>query len=110
MQDPLASLFEDEPEEITTVVNIRTETCEVRIDRGTIWGNPFSHLPKSAAKWQVSTREEAITKYREYILEQPELLEKLDTLKGKKLGCWCKPKSCHGDVLIELLHSRRSSK
>jgi hypothetical protein len=21
---------------------------------------------------------------------------------GKKLGCWCRPKACHGDVLIEL--------
>jgi Domain of unknown function (DUF4326) len=23
-------------------------------------------------------------------------------LKGKKLGCWCKPNACHGNVLIEL--------
>jgi hypothetical protein len=23
-------------------------------------------------------------------------------LKGKKLGCWCKPNACHGDVLAEL--------
>ena len=25
-----------------------------------------------------------------------------DELKGKTLGCFCKPKSCHGDVLVEL--------
>ena len=23
-------------------------------------------------------------------------------LKGKTLGCWCKPYPCHGDVLAEL--------
>jgi hypothetical protein len=23
-------------------------------------------------------------------------------LKGKVLGCWCKPDACHGDVLAEL--------
>ena len=27
-------------------------------------------------------------------------------LKGKKLGCWCKPECCHGDVLVELLMNR----
>lgn len=24
-------------------------------------------------------------------------------LKDKVLGCWCKPLSCHGDVLVELI-------
>ena len=27
----------------------------------------------------------------------------LDELKDKRLGCFCKPKSCHGDILIELI-------
>jgi len=33
----------------------------------------------------------------------PELLKELEKLRGKILGCWCKPKACHGDVIIELL-------
>lgn len=88
---------------VTRVVNLRDEECDVRIDRGTPWGNPFSHLPVSAAKWKVATREEAIEKYREYIKTRPDLLARLGELKGKRLGCWCKPKACHGDVLLELL-------
>jgi len=28
-----------------------------------------------------------------------ELLE----MKGKNLGCWCHPKSCHGDVLLFII-------
>lgn len=110
MKHVLADLFDDEP--ITTVVSIRKkkdgtrDVCDVRIDRGTIWGNPYSHLPHSQAKWKVDTREEAIEKYREYIMNRPDLLARLDELKGKKLGCWCKPQSCHGDILVELINER----
>lgn len=64
-----------------------------------IWHNPF----RVGKKY---TREQAIAKYREYIVEktkaQPELYD-LKTLKGKKLGCWCHPDPCHGDVLRELV-------
>jgi len=92
----------------TTVVNIKKEEFDVYIGRSnskytSIWGNPFSHLEKSAAKFKVSSRKEAVEKYREWILTQPELLNKLEDLRGKRLGCWCKPLECHGDVLVELL-------
>lgn len=30
-------------------------------------------------------------------------MEELLLLKGKTLGCWCKPEACHGDVLVELV-------
>ena len=29
--------------------------------------------------------------------------EQVNELSGKTLVCYCKPHSCHGDVLIELL-------
>lgn len=77
---------------------------DVYIGRGSIWGNPFSHLENTKAIYKVETREEAVEKYREWILNQPKLLNKLHRLKGKTLGCYCKPKSCHGDVLIELIN------
>ena len=55
------------------------------------------------------TRNEIIQKYKTYILEKIERKEitqdQLDTLRGKKLGCWCKPDTCHGDVLAEILDS-----
>ena len=53
-------------------------------------------------------RDCAVTRYEEYIRarlrEEPELVVQLRALQGKRLGCWCKPKACHGDVLVKLLH------
>ena len=53
------------------------------------------------------TREEVISKYKTYIeariKSEPQLEEELKSLKGKKLGCWCHPEACHGDVLLEIL-------
>lgn len=88
----------------TKVVNKYHNTpYDVYIGRGSIWGNPFTHLEgKSLAKYKVSTREEAIEKYREWVVKQPKIMERLPELKGKTLGCFCHPKPCHGDVLAEL--------
>jgi hypothetical protein len=36
-------------------------------------------------------RDGCIEKYREYILGNEELMKELPSLKGKTLGCWCKP-------------------
>lgn len=97
----------------TTVVNVKkrlplVDPPYVYIGRGSPWGNPFTHLPLAGTKaaYQVATREEAIEKYREWILKQPALLKRLGELKGKVLGCYCKPQSCHGDVLVELIEER----
>lgn len=87
---------------MTTVVHINKTPYDVYIGRPSKWGNPFSHRPGTAAKYVVATREEAISKYREYLLSSPELLDQLHELKGKTLACWCKPLSCHGDILAEL--------
>ncbi len=87
----------------TTVVHCKREAFDIYIGRPSIWGNLFSHVDRSRAKYVVETREEAIEAYFEWILTQPKLLSKLESLRGKRLGCWCKPQSCHGDVLVELL-------
>jgi hypothetical protein len=88
---------------ITKVVNKYKEPYDIYIGRGSIWGNPFSHKEGTKAIYKVETREEAIEKYREWILAQPHLLKKIKKLKGKTLGCFCKPLKCHGDVLVELI-------
>jgi len=75
---------------------------DVYIGRGSKWWNPFSHMEGTKAQIKVGTREEAIEKYKVWILKQPELLNSLHELKGKVLCCFCKPKACHGDVLAEL--------
>lgn len=58
---------------------------------------------KTKAEFIVNSREESIKKYKEYILNKPKLLNDIEELRGKVLACWCKPLSCHGDILIELL-------
>lgn len=91
----------------TRVVNINKEPYDVYIGRGSKWGNPFTHKDGTTAKYKVDTRKEAIENYREYIMfgEGKHLLNDLHELKGKVLGCFCKPKSCHGDILAELVNN-----
>jgi hypothetical protein len=79
---------------------------DVYIGRPSKWGNPYSHMPGTLAQYRVATRQEALDRYREWILQQPELMAALPELRGKTLICWCKPASCHGDVLAELVSTR----
>ena len=92
----------------TRVVHCQREPYDVYIGRPSDWGNPFTHIKdrSTRAEFIVRNREEAIAKYREWVISQPEMMKRLEELRGKTLGCWCKPKSCHGDVIIELLNSR----
>ena len=62
------------------------------------WANPFS-----VKKWG---RQEAIKRYEEKLRGKPELLVRLPELEDKILACWCKPKACHGDVLLRLIEER----
>ena len=85
------------------VVHCKKEPYDVYIGRGSKFGNPYSHLPNSAAPFPVETREDAIRLYEEWIRSQPELMEAAKKeLRGKILGCWCAPLACHGDVLIRI--------
>ena len=79
---------------MTKVVHCRKERYDVLIDRTTKWGNPFRIGPY--------TREESLAKYEEWIQDQLWLLKDIHELKDKILGCWCKPKACHGDILAKL--------
>lgn len=90
---------------MTTVVNKYKHPYDVYIGRGSKWGNPYSHLQGTQAKYVVSTRQEAVDKFQEYILygEGQHLLNDLHELQNKTLGCFCKPQACHGDILVELV-------
>ena len=48
-------------------------------------------------------RERVIGMYEVHIRRRPDLLAALPELVGKRLGCYCKPEACHGDVLVKLL-------
>jgi hypothetical protein len=81
----------------TTVVNKRFEAFDVYVGRPSKWGNPFT-IGKDG------TRHEVITKYLNWPQTQPALLGAIPELRGKRLGCWCKPAECHGDILAELVN------
>lgn len=85
---------------IPKVVHCKREEFDVYIGRGSRWGNPYSHKVGTLAEHVVGSRTEAIQKFEEYLLSNEELMASLPELKGKTLGCWCKPKSCHGDILL----------
>lgn len=87
---------------MTRVVHCKREAYDVYIGRPSRWGNPFSHKKGTLAKYQIDSREDAIQRYREWVVGQPDLMKDLYKLRGKVLGCWCKPSPCHGDVLAEL--------
>lgn len=82
------------------VVNKKNESYDVYIGRGSKWGNPFIIGVDG-------TRKEVIEKYEEYIRNNEQLLSCLHELEGMRLGCFCKPKSCHGDILVKLLREQK---
>jgi hypothetical protein len=90
-----------------SVVHCKKAPYDIYIGRPSKWGNPFTHLKdgKTLAKYIVGSRDEAVEAYREWITkgDGKYLMDDLHELKNKVLGCWCHPKSCHGDVLSELV-------
>lgn len=51
---------------------------------------------------------DALRLYVDHLDGHPILLDRaIHELRGKTLGCWCRPKLCHGDVLAHLADGRR---
>jgi hypothetical protein len=86
----------------TRVVHVKKESYEIFIGRPSKWGNPF-RIGKDG------TREQVIEKYRNWISKNPDLLGSISELRGRVLGCWCKPLSCHGDILAELAENQQNT-
>ncbi len=76
------------------VVNRYKSKFDVYIGRGSKWGNPFI-LGKDG------DRDEVCDKYEEWFWKQ-DICNDISELKGKILGCFCKPKRCHGDFLARI--------
>ena len=88
---------------------------DVMIGRPSIFGNPYSHMENTQALYRVANRDEAVDKYREYILLRRQhdsiFASKLQELANKakqgdiNLVCYCHPLRCHGQILKELLEN-----
>jgi len=87
----------------TRVVNLNRQAYDVRIDRRGPYGNSFvigrdgdraTVIEKHMAHWRT-------------LLANPVTYQHaiacLSYMKGKRLGCHCKPKSCQGDNYVQLI-------
>ena len=101
---------------VTQVVNLRTEKCDVKICRTK--DNKIPHAPESGCFGNPFflkdvddevEREVVLEKYRKYFLAKVELdldfRKAVLGLRGKKIGCFCKPRRCHGDAIVEWLET-----
>lgn len=94
----------------------------VKVDRTTIWGNPWKVAEFYYPGWNTPTlaQAETVRLFRAAVsgfdsngsfcrpIAHPEsrigiIIARLPELRGKNLACWCKPgEPCHADVLLEL--------
>lgn len=87
--------------------------------RGSVLGNPYTDIKTKETKalYVVKTREEAIEKYRHYFdvmcdsnlrfkKAVDDIYRKYKAGNDVYLGCYCHPKSCHCDVIVEKLRKR----
>ncbi len=106
----LMLLTEDERREVAAltpeVINVKTDKSisgVVQIGRPSIYGNPYKI-------GEAGTRDEVITAYKLHLavlIDSDEaFINALEELHGKRLGCFCHPEACHGDVLAELVRNR----
>jgi hypothetical protein len=97
----------------TKVVNLRRDPYDVYIGRPGkgepgYFGNPIrvGDVCFVCGKRHTSGAF-TIPCYRDYfysrLAKDPDFKRNVEKLRGKVLGCFCKPKPCHGDVIVEYL-------
>lgn len=66
-----------------------------------MWGNKFKCS-------EAGGRETAISLFKEDFIKRIKSGEikkaHLETLRGMRLGCTCKPKACHGDIIAMIVN------
>ena len=99
---------------MATVVHLKrsngqvVQDCDVYIGRGcnmggwrlqqSKWHNPFTLKQYG---------DQAIILYEQYIRGST-LMNDIEELRNKRLGCWCSPLACHGDILVKILNERNN--
>jgi hypothetical protein len=90
------------------VVNIGRSRYDVYIGRAGkrqdgYFGNPFR-------VGRDGTREQVIEKFRAWfenrIVADPAYRKRVLALKGKRLGCFCSPLACHGQIIADWVNAQ----
>jgi hypothetical protein len=93
----------------TLVINRKhqppTNVGSIYIGRPSIFGNPF-YLGRDGTRAQVIEKYE--TYLRDRIAKDAKFRAEVKALHGKVLSCWCKPLTCHGDVLAKVAEELNS--
>lgn len=89
----------------TVVANINTDSALISwaeakgiyiyVGRGSKWGNPYQ-IPQDGDRDRVCWCYE-----QHYIKFKPSIIDNIESLEGKVLGCYCSPQRCHGDELAK---------
>jgi hypothetical protein len=99
----------------TSIVNLRHHnTAEVYCGRGSVYGNPFE-IGRDGDRNDVCDKFE---KYFHNKLLNTEFRANVMSLKGKRLGCWCKcsppcnnpkckPHRCHLETIINYIENEK---
>jgi hypothetical protein len=85
-----------------TVANKRTSDFDVYIGRPSEFGNPYPVGTHGRAKCIELYRQSFYDRIDNDLAFRTLVL----TLAGKRLGCFCKPLACHGDVIAEWVNAQ----
>ncbi len=90
---------------------------DIYIGRGSILGNPYTSIQdrKTKADFICENREESVSKFKDYLLDKIakkdkgvcDELNRIYQMTEVNLICFCKPESCHGDIIKEIIESKK---
>lgn len=115
--DTFCELAESVPK--ATVVNITRVRGKRRVKFDVYIGRKTRNHGDSIFRNQFTvpadgTKEEVIEKFRQWLMgeaftdhdqiRRAAILMLIPDMEGLVLGCWCKPKPCHGDILCALIN------
>jgi hypothetical protein len=89
-------------EKMDTYIGSESETYD--LDKS-LFSNPFS---KSEYGREDAVKHFKLYLYRRYF-EDKEFRTALHSIEGDTLGCWCYPRRCHGEVIVDLLNIHMES-
>jgi hypothetical protein len=98
--------------QVTRVVHLQDEPYDAYIGRAGKGQDGYFGNPHRIGYCEICdtthNRKEAIAAFRKdfvWAISNDALYKsKVQALRGKVLGCFCKPEACHGDVFIDYLH------